>query len=196
VNICLTAKLVILQCFARWANHQWGWIPAEILVGIQARNNQEAVEEVERLTCRHTEPGAMGYGRVGPGTDPLDPDKLLVRIGRGLEVGFEGDTLYIEYRNDKRAGGGAALVYRDGQYLPSGNVQPRDYARIAGCAAAVLHSHRAYQAVPEAIKASDEFNEYVALRYNAGHLLAGDAKGPERAPFFCKGDGCTSTRRF
>jgi len=29
--------------------------------------------------------------------------------------------------------------------------------------------------VPDAIKASDEFQEYVALRYNAGHLLAGPA---------------------
>ena len=175
MSICLAAKLIILQCFARWAGHQWGWIPTEILAGIQAQNNREAVEEVERLTYRHTVPGAMGYGQVRPGHNPFDPDRLFVRIGAGLEVGFAGDTLYIEYRNDKRAGGGAALVYRDGQYLPSGNVQPRDYARIAGCAAAVLHSHRAYQAVPEAIKASDEFNEYVALRYNAGHLLAGPA---------------------
>jgi len=190
VNICLAAKLIILQCFARWAGHQWGWIPTEILAGIQAQNNPEAVEEVERLTYRHTVPGAMGYGQVRPGHNPFDPDRLFVRIGAGLEVGFEGDTLYIEYRNDKRAGGGAALVYRDGQYLPSGNVQPRDYARVAGCAAAVLHSHRAYQAVPDAIKNSNEFHEYLALRHNAGHLLAGDAKGPGRAPFSCKGDGC------
>lgn len=96
-----------------------------------------------------------------------------MKIGAGLEVGFEGDTLYIEYRNDKRAGGEAVLVYRNGHYLPSGNVQPRDYARVAGCVAAVLHSDRACQAVPDAIKASSEFNEYLALRYNAGHLLAG-----------------------
>ena len=108
MNICLAAKLIILQCFARWAGHPWGWIPTEILAGIQAQNNQEAVQEVERLTYQHTVPGAMGYGRVGPGTDPLDPDKLLVRIGRGLEVGFEGDTLYIKYQNSERAGGGAA----------------------------------------------------------------------------------------
>ena len=143
---------------------------------------------MERLTYRHTEPGAMGYGRVRPGTDPFDPGKLFVKIGAGLEVGFEGDSLYIEYRNDRRAGGAATLAYQDGHYLPSGNVRPRDYARIAGCAAAVLHSHRAYQAVPEAIKASDEFNEYLALRHNAKHLLAGDVKGPRRAPCFCKGD--------
>jgi len=63
---------------------------------------------VERLTYRHTVPGAMGYGQVRPGHNPFDPDRLFVRIGAGLEVGFEGDTLYIEYRNDKRAGGGAA----------------------------------------------------------------------------------------
>jgi len=144
-------------------------------VGIQAQNNREAVEEVERLTYQYTVPGAMGYGQVRPGYNPFDPGKLFVKIGAGLEVGFEGDSLYIEYRNDRRAGGGAALVYRNGQYLPSGDVRPRDYARIAGCAAAVLHSHRAYQAVPEAIKASDEFNEYLALRHNAKHLLAGPA---------------------
>ena len=173
--MCLAAKLLILQCFARWAGHQWGWIPADILAGIQAQDNREAVQEVERLTYQHTEPGAMGYGQVRPGHNPFDPDKLFVKIGAGLEVGFEGDTLYIEYRNEKRAGGEAVLVYRDGQYLPSGNVQPRDYARIAGCAAAVLHSHRAYQAVPDAIKASDEFNEYLALRHNAKRLLAGPA---------------------
>jgi len=53
-----------------------------------------------RLTYRHTAPGAMGYGRVRPGHNPFDPDRLFVRIGAGLEVGFEGDTL--------RAGGGAA----------------------------------------------------------------------------------------
>jgi len=40
--------------------------------------------------------------------------------------------------------------------------------------------------LPDAIKASDEFQEYVALRYNAGCLLAGDAKGPGRALW----DGC------
>jgi hypothetical protein len=171
--MCLAAKLLILQCFARWAGHQWGWIPADILAGVQAQNNQEAVQEVEQLTYQHTEPGVMGYGQVRPGCNPFDPDKLFVKIGRGLEVGFEGDTLYIEYQNSERAGGGAALVYRNGEYLPSGNVQPRDYARVAGCAAAVLHSDRAYQAVPDAIKASDEFNEYLAIRYNAGHLLAG-----------------------
>jgi len=87
VNICLAAKRVILQCFARWAGHPWGWIPAEILVGIQARNNQEAVQEVERLTYRHTEPGAMGYGRVGPGHNPFDPGRLFVRIGGGARGG-------------------------------------------------------------------------------------------------------------
>jgi len=63
---------------------------------------------VERLTYRHTAPGAMGYGQVRPGHNPFDPGRLFVRIGAGLEVGFAGDTLYIEYRNDKRAGGGAA----------------------------------------------------------------------------------------
>jgi len=40
--------------------------------------------------------------------------------------------------------------------------------------------------LPDAIKASDEFQEYVALRHNAGRLLAGDAKGPGRALW----DGC------
>ena len=50
--------------------------------------------------------------------------------------------------------------------------------------------------MPEAIKASDEFNEYLALRHNAKHLLAGDAKGPERAPCFCKGDRRALTRRL
>ena len=171
--MCLAAKLMILQCFARWAGHQWGWIPADILAGIQTQNNQEAVQEVEQLTYQHTEPGVMGYGRVGPSTDPLDPDNLFVKIGAGLEVGFEGDTLYIEYRNNERAGGEAVLVYQSGHYLPFGNVQPRDYARVAGCAAAVMYSYRAYQAVPDAIKDNDEFREYFALRHNAGHLLAG-----------------------
>jgi len=124
--MCLAAKLLILQCFARWAGHQWGWIPAEILVGIQAQNNPEAVEEVERLTYQHTVPGAMGYGQVRPGHNPFDPDKLFVKIGAGLEVGFEGDTL--------RAGGGAACspATSGPATTPAWRVAPRRSRAAAG----------------------------------------------------------------